>query len=227
MVRTRSSSATDKAAAAGGGARSDATRDKLIEAAGRVFAERGFQAATVREICRRAEANVAAINYHFGDKLGLYTAVLQQSVKAAKIEALRHALDGDAPPEEILRRVIRARLESAARQGLPDWQVGIMAHEFAHPTPALAHIVDTVSKPLFARVLDVMGKIAGLPADDRTLQLCAYSLMGPILFNALASPLLTIPWPQGKLPPEMPPTTADHITASSLAYLRQLAAKTR
>ncbi len=62
----------------------DLTRDKLIEAAGHVFAERGYRAATIREICRRAGANVAAVNYTFGDKMGLYTEVLRHSVRAAK-----------------------------------------------------------------------------------------------------------------------------------------------
>ena len=46
---------------------SELTRDKLIEAAGHVFAERGYRAATIRDICRRAGANVAAVNYTFGD----------------------------------------------------------------------------------------------------------------------------------------------------------------
>jgi len=58
------------------------TREKLIEAAGQVFAERGFQEATVREICSRAGTNGAAVNYHFGDKLGLYTEVLRSSIFA-------------------------------------------------------------------------------------------------------------------------------------------------
>src|SRR6202049_2648622 len=89
-------------------AASDPTREKLVEVAGRVFADRGYQAATVREICVRAGANVAAVNYHFGDKLGLYAEVLQESVRAAQVEAIQNALDQNAPPEDILRAVIRA-----------------------------------------------------------------------------------------------------------------------
>jgi AcrR family transcriptional regulator len=207
---------------------SDATRDKLIEAAGRVFADRGFHAATVREICRRAGANVAAINYHFGDKLGLYTAVLQESVKASKLQAMQTALDDlDAPAEETLRAVIRARLESAARSGLPDWQVGIMAHEFARPTPALTHLVETVSKPMFVRVLDLIGRILELPAEHPTTHLCGYSILGQILFYVMSSPLAALLWPDGRLTPESVGRIADHIADFSLAYLREAKAHHR
>ncbi len=54
----------------------DRTKARLIEAAGEVFARRGFRSATVREICSRAGVHVGAVNYHFRDKEGLYTAVL-------------------------------------------------------------------------------------------------------------------------------------------------------
>jgi AcrR family transcriptional regulator len=47
------------------------TREALLEAAAQVFAELGFRAATVREICQRARANIASVNYHFGDKENL------------------------------------------------------------------------------------------------------------------------------------------------------------
>ena len=93
----------------------DLTRDKLIEAAGHVFAERGYRAATIREICRRAGANVAAVNYTFGDKMGLYTEVLRHSVRAAQTAAMAAALDPSLSPEDMIRGVIRARLMSLCR----------------------------------------------------------------------------------------------------------------
>ena len=70
----------------------DETRHKLIEAAGEIFAEAGYQNATVREICARAGANVAAVNYHFGDKMGLYTELLKTAAGAGEVGELRDVI---------------------------------------------------------------------------------------------------------------------------------------
>ena len=86
-----------------------------------MFAELGFHHATVRQICDRAGANIASVNYHFGDKTGLYTEVVRQSMRAARFDAVRAALDQHASPEEILRAVVKARLENLWGQDLPDW----------------------------------------------------------------------------------------------------------
>jgi len=83
------------------------TRERLVRAAEALFAERGFKRVTVREICLAARANVAAVNYHFGDKLGLYRTVVQSAIDTMceTTELARRAGDGQ-PPEEQLRRFI-------------------------------------------------------------------------------------------------------------------------
>src|ERR1035441_503366 len=135
------------------------TREKLVESAGHVFAEHGYHATTVREIVKRSGANIAAVNYHFGDKLGLYTEVLQQSVRAARVDAINSAPDQNAPPEDILRAVIRARLQSVTTPNLQDWHFRIMVHELVQPTPALSRVVNEVSRPIYERLLELIGRI--------------------------------------------------------------------
>ncbi len=201
---------------------SDPTRDKLLEAAGRVFADRGYDAATVREICRRAGANVAAVNYHFRDKQGLYAQVLVRMAGAAQIERMRATLDQSAPPEEILRRVIKARLHGLSADHLPDWHFRIVAREFSQPTPAMSRMIDKVSRPLYERLLDLIGQIIHLPADDEKTRLCTHSVMGQIFLYALACPILSKLWPGMKMTPEQMDRIADHIADFSLAYLREI-----
>src|SRR5271155_2520418 len=81
------------------------TRDKILSAAGEVFAEQGFEGATIRAITERAGVNVAAVNYHFRDKAELYTLVVVDacSARAAWRDAMAEAPDS---PEERLRSLI-------------------------------------------------------------------------------------------------------------------------
>src|SRR5262249_50768686 len=94
------------------------TRDRLLKAAERLFSERGFKDVTVREICRAARANVAAVNYHFGDKLGLYRAVLRTAIDAMResTDAARRAGAGK-PAEEQLRLYIGLFLRRLLQPG--------------------------------------------------------------------------------------------------------------
>jgi TetR/AcrR family transcriptional regulator, regulator of cefoperazone and chloramphenicol sensitivity len=112
------------------------TRQRLLEAAGEVFAERGFRAATVREICQRAKANLAAVNYHFGDKEHLYAAVLQYTFRYARQKYFHPTLglSADATPEARLRAFICSFLFRLLDEGLPAWHGKLMAREMAEPT---------------------------------------------------------------------------------------------
>src|SRR5580658_5428449 len=97
----------------------DDTHTKLLDAAGQVFAESGFQAATVREICARAGVNIALVNYHFGDKLELYTEVLRHSVGTSGNGIINAAIASAAPPEAAFRELTHAMMLRVCRADRP------------------------------------------------------------------------------------------------------------
>jgi AcrR family transcriptional regulator len=198
-----------------------ATRTKLLDAAGEVFAEVGYQRATVREICARAGVNGALVNYHFGDKLELYSQMLKRLVSAARLEAVRATLNQKAPPEIILREAIKARLRGVAAADQAGWLFRILAHEFAQPTPAMARILNGVARPVYKQLCEIVGALIGLPADNEKTRLCTHSVMGQVIIYVLAGPVMVRLWPALKMTPEQLDRIGDHIADFSLAYLRQ------
>jgi len=200
----------------------DLTREKLIEAAGHVFAEHGFRATTIREICRRAGANVAAVNYTFGDKMGLYTEVLRQSVRAGKSAMLSAAMDSSLSPEETIRNVIRARLMSLCNETRPDWHFRLVMHEWSQPTSAMRRVVDEGMRPIYERMRKAVSDIIGLPPDHETTRLCINSIVGQILFYTFSRPVLMHLQPELKLTPAQLERIAEHVAEFSLAYLKKV-----
>jgi AcrR family transcriptional regulator len=186
-----------------------------------MFAELGFHHTTVRQICKRAGANIAAVNYHFRDKTGLYTEVVRQSMRAARLDAVRVAFDQNAPAEDILRAVVKTRLESLRSLDLGDWHFRIFAHELAKPTPAIDVVVNEAIRPLYVRLCKLIGSILRLPPDHQKTRLCAHSIIGQMLFYAFARPVIDRLAPGMKMTATLVDLLADHITEFSLAYLRQ------
>ncbi|HEY3839365.1 MAG TPA: CerR family C-terminal domain-containing protein [Bryobacteraceae bacterium] len=198
----------------------DPTRAKLLEAAGEVFAEHGFQAATVREICSRARANVAAVNYYFGDKSELYAEVLRQAVCTVHDPQLREALSR-IEPEEALRRAINHLLHRLCDADRPNWAMLLMTHEMANPTPALARVVGEVIGPNYGLMRGIIGRMLGLPPDHVKTRLCAHSVVSQILHYKQARAALSHLWPDLDLSPAGLDRIADHIAEFSLAYLKK------
>ena len=120
------------------------TRERLLQAATEVFAEHGFGRATIREICRRADANVAAVHYHFGDKKRLYAAIFETVFNLVR-ERRTNFLPSQAPPRERLRIYIRALFEAIfycdGNAHRCTQHAAIYLMEMARPTEVLDRLV--------------------------------------------------------------------------------------
>lgn len=197
----------------------DDTRSKLLDAAGEVFAQSGFQGATVREICAKAGVNVALVNYHFGDKLELYTEVLRHSVGASGNGIIRQAIESTAPPKEAFRELIHAMLQRVCRGDRPGWQFRLMVHEFAQPTPAMATVIDETMKPVYDRFRELIGTMLNLPIEDDQVRLATHSVIAQVVHYVHAKHVVSRVWPVLELTPERIAQIAQHIADFSLAGL--------
>ncbi|PWU06457.1 MAG: hypothetical protein C5B51_12265 [Terriglobia bacterium] len=198
----------------------DDTRARLLKAAAEVFAEQGFEHATIRQICSRASANVALVNYHFGDKLELYTEVLRYCKKPAEGDAAARPWNSAADPQEALREIIRAMLERAFEGGdQANLRYRLMLHEFVKPTAATKRIVDVVMRPVYDRLRAICAAISGLSPDHETTRLTVHSIMGQVAHYAHSTPILMALWPDMKVTPPQREMVARHIAELTLAYL--------
>ena len=197
-----------------------ATGARVLNAAARLFAERGFAQVTVRDICRKARANVAAVNYHFGGKQGLYTAVMQAAIGVMRstTEAAREAGEGRTA-EERLRAYVTVFVQRITGKGRDTWIHQLMMRELADPTPALDLVAEQVLKPRMTYLCGTIGELVGRPPEDPGVVRCALSVQSQ--FHAML-------WSQGlpsvaagmETTPETLDAIAEHITHFSLGGVR-------
>ena len=143
--------------------RSADPRQRLIDAAATLFSDRGFENVTVREICKASNANVAAINYHFGDKAGLYRAVVMFAIELMREtnELSQRAGDGLSPEDQI-RQFVRVFVSRITGQGPTSWIHRLMAREMEKPTEALDLVMQQVVKPRLEYLCGVVAAITNL-----------------------------------------------------------------
>ena len=202
-----------------------ATRRQLLSAAAGVFAERGFRDATVREICRKAGANVAAISYHFGDKEALYSAVLRETAPppAGGPNAPSNAADATLSAEERFTRYIRNFLFQIAEGGPDCLHSRIMAREMIEPTRALDHLVNDFIRPQHQWFQGLIREITGPGFTVEEIRLIANSAISQVLFYKHCGTVIERLHGSALLTPARLEMLADHITAFSLAAIQTLA----
>jgi AcrR family transcriptional regulator len=167
------------------------TRENVLLAAGEVFAHRGFKDATIREICERADANIAAVSYHFGDKAGLYAAVLEYAYAIASQRAPIEAFFAHAnTPEQKLRAMVEMMFTRIVDQGRPSWHGVLMAREMVEPTSALDHVVTQSIAPMWKRMTDIVHAFLGPHASEAEITAAGNSIVGQILHYKHARPII-------------------------------------
>lgn len=193
----------------------------MLEAAGEVFAERGFRDATVRDICALAGANVAAVNYHFRDKEGLYRAVLEYaaSLALAKHPPSRGVPEG-AAAEVRLEGFIRNFLERLLDSGRPAWHGNLICREMVDPTGVMDDLLEHFVRPQFLRLREIMTELLSPVDDEGTIWRCACSVVGQCLFYRHARPVVERLRPEQGFDEAARAELTRHITEFSLAAVR-------
>jgi AcrR family transcriptional regulator len=199
------------------------TRSRLLNAAREAFSQHGFQGATVREICRRAGTNVAAVNYHFGSKDGL----LAEALNFAQLKALQIGnVETGACPELRLQLFIRDFMLMLLDETTPSSQCRIMARELADPTPALDKIVREAIAPLHKFLGELVREIIGGKPGTAELRRCVHSIFGQCLFYRHSHPVLQRLYPKLRYDSKEIEAIAKHIAEFSLAGIRHFEKKT-
>ncbi|ROQ89828.1 TetR/AcrR family transcriptional regulator [Desulfosoma caldarium] len=152
-----------------------ATRTRLLEAACEVFAEKGYRGARLVDICRRAGANIAAVNYHFGDKASLY------------VQAWKHAFRKDlkegpvvsehVPPRERFAALIRDLLINFVKKSRHGQFTRLYFQELANPTGLIRDALQELIEPHRLFLLKLLSDLTGLPTNDERLLFSELSII--------------------------------------------------
>ncbi|MFH0995459.1 MAG: CerR family C-terminal domain-containing protein [Pseudomonadota bacterium] len=202
------------------------TQVRLLKSACKVFAEKGYRQATLAEICERAGANIAAVNYYFRDKATLYAEAWRQSFQRS-LEI--HPADGNVPPGASPEDRLRGRIQSIL-QRIADpqsYEFDIMYKELVNQTGLLADVMQESIEPIRRGLFVLMRELLGEKATDLQVQLCQMSIRAQC-FDLIIREQRRKKSPEGKklTGPPFPDVDvavlADHILRFSLAGIREL-----
>jgi AcrR family transcriptional regulator len=168
----------------------DTTRERIAEAAGEIFAERGFDGTTVRDICQRAGANIAAVNYYFGDKQRLYVEAVVRAHRWRMEKARLPEWSEGTPAETKLADFIATFIRRVLTGPEDTWHTKLVMREMANPTAACAELVQSSIRPQFEILLLILRELMPEETDADELRLTAFSVVGQCLFYHFADPVI-------------------------------------
>jgi AcrR family transcriptional regulator len=194
----------------------DPVQERLLEAAEQVFAEKGFKAASVRDICKLANANIAAVNYHFGDKERLYIEAVKYAHRGCTQGEPFPEWSADTPAVDKLRDFIRVMvtrmMQPASVQSLQ-----LMMREMAQPTAACVEVVHEYIQPMADKLTAILAELQPGPPQQQAL--IAFSIVGQCLFYRNHRAIATMVIGEEQFARYQIEQVADHIFAFTLRGL--------
>jgi len=155
------------------------TRNQIVKAAVSLFAEKGFERSSVRDIVTKARVNQAAINYHFKGKDGLYLEVLKiaferltenSGVDAEELRSLSR--------EQALHRFVHHQLRPLLFQDEMSRYIRMFAWESAHPSKVFRKFIATNTTSYLSAAVDVVRRFLPPATQERAALCAAICLMG-------------------------------------------------
>lgn len=161
-------------------------KDRILIAAGRIFADKGFRCSTVREICDAAGVNIASVNYYFDDKKKLYeqTLLLAREIGAQKYPL--PDLSALAGPEDRLRSIIWLLLNRLVGKQVEPWPVKLLMSEILDPSPAAKPLIDGYIEPFLRMVFATVKEMVDDTVSESTIHQLSFSVISQCVWYRFA-----------------------------------------
>lgn len=200
----------------------EATRARVLEAAGQLFAEKGFDATVVREITDRAGTSPASVNYYFRSKEDLYVEAVRMAAHACETLHPLPTWPAGVPAEQRLRDFIHTFLRRVLENdGRPEWHRHLIFREVAEPRPGACELfVRDFVRPTFATLTAILAELAPPNTAPRTLQMLACSVIGQCLHYHQARHVMRMLAGPEEIAALDVPTLTEHVYRFSLAGVR-------
>ncbi len=167
----------------------DCARDRILQAAGVIFAEKGFRSATVREICDAAEVNIASVNYYFGDKKSLYEETLLLARKLGALKFPTPDFSSFETPEKRLRAMILLLLNRLVANHTEPWPVKILMAEILDPSPAARPLIDGYIGPFLDVIFTTVSQLLPQGASESLIRQTGFSIVAQCVYYRFANTL--------------------------------------
>ena len=172
-----------------GTGKQDCARDRILQAAGTIFSEKGFRGSTVREICDAAEVNIASVNYYFGDKKSLYEETLLLAREIGAQSYPTPDFSSFESPEHRLRGMILLLLNRLVANHTEPWPVKILMAEILNPSPAARPLIDGYIGPFLDAIFTTVAQLLPPEAPESLVRQTSFSIVAQCVYYRFANTL--------------------------------------